>query len=200
MCRFLFGPACVNPWLNESWRSDDVYFFGDNNYLLKQSQHPLPYMSASVRAPDPSSPTTSKVPSADYGQIIRNPVLFGLGVMFLELAFQAPLRSLQHPIDLKRGETQGFAEYCTARRLAEHSSAMISQSYQSIVKKCLYCDFGHDSDFKSPALQEAFYHEVIGGLGRLEEVFRDLQLDDRKLSADWIDSPLRSYGMSNAIT
>lgn len=154
----------ATPWLNELWRSDNIHFFGDGNFFFQQSPHALPYMSASVRASGCS--TGSKVSPSDYDQIIRNPVLFGLGIMFLELAFQAPLGALQHSIDFKRGETQGFAEYFTAQRLVEHCSAMISQSYQSIVKKCLYCDFGHDSNFRSPALQEAFYREVIGGLGR----------------------------------
>lgn len=168
----------TTPWLNESWRSDDVHFFGgrDHDHILQQVPHTPPYMSTSIRAS--SSSMEPKDLSFDYNRFIRNPVLFGLGIMFLELAYQAPLRDLQEQIDLNRGESQSFADYFTAQRLAERSNAMVSQGFKIIVKKCLHCDFGHDSNFKSRALQEAFYHDVIGGLEKLEKVFQDLQLDD----------------------
>jgi hypothetical protein len=168
----------ATPWLNKAWRSDDVHFFGSHDSLLQQ-EHVLPYMSTSIRASNSS--TQSQPRSSDYHYIIRNPVLFGLGVMFLELAYQAPLRTLQQPVDLKKGETQGFADYFTAHRLADHSYCMVSPRFKIIIKKCLHCDFGHDSDFTSPALQEAFYHDVIGGLEKLEKALRGMQLDDLEL-------------------
>ncbi|KAJ6144078.1 hypothetical protein N7471_003531 [Penicillium samsonianum] len=164
------------PWLNKAWRSDDVQFFGYHDSLLQQAQHVLPYMTTSIRAPNSSMRSHPR--SSDYHHIIRNPVLFGLGVMFLELAYQAPLRTLQQPVDLKKGETQGFADYFTAHRLVDDSYRMVSKSFKIIINKCLHCDFGHDSDFASPALQEAFYRDVITGLENLEKVFRELQLDD----------------------
>lgn len=165
----------ATPWLNKAWRSDDVHFFGGHDSLLQQ-EHLLPYMSTSIRASNSSMQSQPR--SSDYHHIIRNPVLFGLGVMFLELAYQAPLRTFQQPVDLEKGETQGFADYFTAHRLVDHSYRMVSKSFKIIIKKCLHCDFGHDSDFTSPALQEAFYHDVIGGLENLEKVFQELQLDD----------------------
>lgn len=164
------------PWLDGTWHSDDVQFFGHHDSLLQQAHRVLPYMTASIRAAGFSKKARHR--SSDYTHIIRNPVLFGLGVMLLELAYQAPLRTLQKPIDLEKGETQGFADYFTAHRLVDRSYRMVSKSYKTIISKCLHCDFGHDSDFASPALQEAFYHDVINGLENLEEVFRELQLDD----------------------
>ncbi|KAL4897872.1 purine and uridine phosphorylase [Aspergillus ambiguus] len=165
----------ATPWLNKAWRSDDVHFLGGRDSLLRHPQQVLPYMSTSIRT---SSSIQSQNQSPEYHHIIRNPVLFGLGVMFLELAYQAPLRTLQQPIDLQKGETQGFADYFTAHRLVDHSYRMVSKSFKMIIKKCLHCDFGHDSDFSSPALQEAFYHDVVAGLEKLEEIFRELQIDD----------------------
>ena len=103
--------------------------------------------------------------------------------MFLELAYQAPLRVLQQPVDLEKGETQGFADYFTAHRLLDDSYRMVSKSFKVIINKCLHCDFGHDSDFASPALQEAFYRDVVTGLENLEKVFRELQLDDPEPTA-----------------
>ncbi|KAJ5496246.1 hypothetical protein N7463_008233 [Penicillium fimorum] len=166
----------ATPWLNKAWRSDDVRFFGYHDSLLQQAQHVLPYMTTSIQAPNSS--VNSQHQSSEYHHIIRNPVLFGLGVMFLELAYQAPLRALQQPVDLGKGETQGFADYFTAHRLVDHTYRMVSKSFKIIISKCLHCDFGHDSDFASPALQEAFYYDVVMGLENLEKVFRELQLDD----------------------
>ncbi|KAJ5332787.1 uncharacterized protein N7506_006570 [Penicillium brevicompactum] len=166
------------PWLNETWRSEDVQFFGPCDSLLHQAHHVLPYMTTSIRAV--GSSINAQRRSSDYTHI-RNPVLFGLGVMLLELAYQAPLRTLQQPVDLEKGETQGFADWFTAHRLVDQSYRMVSKSYKTIIKKCLYCDFGHDSDFASPALQEAFYHDVITGLENLERIFRELQLDDPEI-------------------
>ncbi|KAL2844405.1 hypothetical protein BJX68DRAFT_269637 [Aspergillus pseudodeflectus] len=149
----------ATPWLDRPWGIDAV-----------------PYMSTSINAVGSSTDSTSV--SSEYDRIIRNSVLFGLGIMLLELAYQAPIRDLQKPIDLTRGQTPAFADYFTAHRLAEGSNSKISQTFKNIVRKCLHCDFGHDSDFKSPALQKAFYRDVIGELERLESVFRELQLGE----------------------
>ncbi|KAL4739362.1 hypothetical protein BDV11DRAFT_215284 [Aspergillus similis] len=164
----------ATPWLKRRWRSSDILFFGKSHELLEQAHDAIPYMSTLIGTLGPSNNSTST--SSDYDYIIRNPVLFGLGVMFLELAYQAPLRDLQKPVDLVRGQTPGFADYFTAHRLAEVSNSKVSRTFKDIIKKCLHCDFGHDSDFKSPALQEAFYHDVIIALEKLESVFRELQL------------------------
>ncbi|KAJ5151021.1 uncharacterized protein N7482_010273 [Penicillium canariense] len=166
----------ATPWLNKAWRSDDVHFFGSHDSLLRHAQNVLPYMTTTIQAPNSSMQAQSQF--SDYHYFIRNPVLFGLGIMLLELAYQAPLGSLQEPVDLEKGTTPGFAEYFTAHRLVEDSYRMVSKSFKTIIKKCLHCDFGHDSDFTSPALQKAFYHDVIGGLENLERVFQELQLDD----------------------
>ncbi|PWY78491.1 purine and uridine phosphorylase [Aspergillus sclerotioniger CBS 115572] len=166
----------ATPWLRKAWRSDDVQFFGAPDSLLQQPQNILPYMSTSIRASNSSMQSQSQ--PSEYQHIIRNPVLFGLGVMLLELAYQAPLRNLQQPVDLMKGETPGFADYFTAHRLVDYSCRKVSKSFRMIIKKCLHCDFGHDSDFTSPALQEAFFHDVIGGLENLEKVFQELQPDD----------------------
>lgn len=147
------------PWFNKAWCSDDVQLFGPHDSLLKEAQDVLPYMTTSVRSRNSSMKSQPR--SSDYHLFIRNPVLFGLGVMFLE-----------------KGETQGFTDYFTAHRLVDDSYRMVSKSFKVIINKCLHCDFGHDSDFASPALQEAFYRDVVTGLENLERVFRELQLDD----------------------
>ncbi|KAJ6155073.1 hypothetical protein N7470_005639 [Penicillium chermesinum] len=165
----------ATPWLNTAWRSDDVRFLGGPESLLQKASCTLPYMVTSVQA---SSQSSSPSHPSELHYIVRNRVLFGLGVMFLELAYQTPLQKLRLPIDLERGQTPELAEYFTARRVVDQSASMMGGRFKRMIKKCLYCDFGHDSDFTSPALQQAFYNDIIGGLEDLEEKFRELQLDE----------------------
>ncbi|KAJ5623448.1 hypothetical protein N7490_012053 [Penicillium lividum] len=159
----------ATPWLNGGWRSEDVHLIDSSDPFIEQPQHILAYMTSSVS-------TESQPVSPGYHRFVRNPVLFGLGVMLLELAFQAPLSSLERSIELQ-GEESDFVEYFTACRVVEFSHAKISKSFKDVIKRCLYCDFGHDNDFTSPALQQAFYNNVITVLEDLEERFRELQLD-----------------------
>jgi hypothetical protein len=160
----------ATPWLNRAWRSEDIHFFDYPDPPVEQPQHVLAYMTSSVSMESqPASPA--------YHRFIRNPVLFGLGVMFLELAFQVPLAALERSIDLQEGRKSDFAEYFTARRVVEFSHGKISKSFKEVTKRCLYCDFGHDDDFNSPALQQAFYNNVVTVLDDLEKRFRELQLD-----------------------
>ncbi|KAL2828864.1 hypothetical protein BJY01DRAFT_255211 [Aspergillus pseudoustus] len=166
----------TTPWLNRHWRSEDVRFFGkaEDGALLLRSPEALPYISACVQATNPEH--RNHVPS-EYDLIVRNPVVFGLGVMLLELAYQAPFDDLKQDIDFRQG-TVSFPNYVAAKRLAEDVNVHISASFKKIVKKCLDCDFGHDTDFQSPALQDAFYYQVIGGLEEIEKKLQRLQLDE----------------------
>ncbi|KAL3455277.1 hypothetical protein BJX64DRAFT_295203 [Aspergillus heterothallicus] len=166
----------TTPWLTRDWRSEDVRFFGkaDDGTSLLRSSEALPYISACVQAT--GLELASHIPS-EYDMIIRNPVLFSLGVMLLELAYQSPFDDLKHDIDLWQG-TLPFANYVAAKRLVEDVNVHVSASFKRIVKKCIDCDFGQDADFQSPALQDAFYYQVIGGLEELEKKLQSLQLDD----------------------
>ncbi|KAJ5769462.1 hypothetical protein N7520_004021 [Penicillium odoratum] len=159
----------ATPWLNKGWRSEDVHLINSSDPFIEQPQHILAYMTSSVS-------TEFQPVCPGYHRFVRNPVLFGLGVMLLELAFQAPLSSLERSTELQ-GEESDFIEYFTACRVVEFSHAKISKSFKDVIKRCLYCDFGHDNDFTSPALQQAFYNNVITVLEDLEERFRELQLD-----------------------
>ncbi|KAJ5918364.1 hypothetical protein N7454_010739 [Penicillium verhagenii] len=176
LCRYLATAVLyyhATPWLTKAWRSDDIHFFGHLSSLQQTPSNSRDIaMATSVQAPDVS--TSSQSQSFNYPHIARNPVLFGLGVMFLELAYEAPLKALQKPVDLaKGGDMQGFADYFTARRVAD-SGRKVTGSLKAIIKKCLDCDFGHDSDFASPGLQKAFFHEVIGGLQKLEAILQEI--------------------------
>lgn len=155
------------PWLNRAWRSEDVHLFHNRDSTIQHPQHAIPYMMSSISA-------ESQPVSPGYHRFVQNPVLFGLGVIFLEIAFQAPIAALRRSIDLEGGDSD-FVEYFTARRVAKICNGKISKSFKEVITRCLYCKFGHDSDFKSLAFQRDFYNDVIVVLDGLEHVFRDLQ-------------------------
>nr|XP_001397435.2 hypothetical protein ANI_1_1438144 [Aspergillus niger CBS 513.88] len=165
----------ATPWLQKAWRSNDVHFLGDHESLLQQTRQALPYITTSIQAS--ASVDSTNTESFVYRQLIRNPVLFGLGIMFIELTHQVPITALEEHVDQVKGGTRDFVEYFTADRLVTHSNQIVSNGFREIIRKCLHCDFGHNSDFSSPALQEAFHRDVIVGLENLERRLRDLQLN-----------------------
>jgi hypothetical protein len=167
----------ATPWLKGSWRSQDVLFFYSDT--LTDSEEPpeltSPYMNVSVRGPNGA---LSRAPTFPSRAFAPNPLLFGLGVMLLELAFEAPLRSMQHDSDFQGGQEDRHTEFFTAKRLNRTASTPMGPRYSEIVRKCLQCDFGRGDDLSKPELQEGFYREVVCELGRLEDKFKELQLGD----------------------
>ncbi|KAH7351164.1 hypothetical protein BKA65DRAFT_499904 [Rhexocercosporidium sp. MPI-PUGE-AT-0058] len=109
--------------------------------------------------------------------MIRNPYLFSLGVVLIELAFQAPLRSLYKTQDLINGQANELSDYFVASRLSKTISSSLGPMYGKVVRKCLGCDFGQGtSDLCDEKLQAAVCQDVVCELERLEQGFAMLQL------------------------
>jgi hypothetical protein len=89
----------TTPFLEESWRSEDVIFFEIGNGSQKPSEPREPHLNVNVRV---QKVKKFKTPSNDL--INTNPYTFGLGAVLLELAYQAPLRSFQESVDLTDGQ------------------------------------------------------------------------------------------------
>jgi hypothetical protein len=162
-------------WLKGSWQSQDVLFFNSDTQKTKEEPESLtsPYMNVSVRQPDSPLSRPSNFPSRIFAP---NPLLFGLGVILLELAFEAPLRNLQKSTDLEGCQDHRHTEFFTAKRLSHSVSPPLGLRYNELVRKCLQCDFGRGEDLKRPELQEAFYRDVVCVLGDLENKVREVHL------------------------
>ena len=164
----------ATPWLQGSWRSEDIFFFiYDDKSLIQES--PIlsaPHLNVPVRGPHNSVTRATTFPPVEF---IRNPVLFGLGVVLLEIGYSKTLRELQRPRDRQDDENR-FTEFFAATRLASSLSRELGGAYREIVTKCLYCDFGCGDDLNEPKLQAAFHQDVVKGLEKLEEGFRALQI------------------------
>jgi hypothetical protein len=133
-----------------------------------------PFLSVIVKQPlEPLSPTSTP----RNRTLIRNPILFGLGVMFLELAYEAPLRSLEKKVDVDLREERN-TDYYIADRVHLAASTLLGGRYAEVARKCVHCDFGCGSDLNDVRLQEVFYREVVEELEELEVKLRAVYIGE----------------------
>ena len=165
------------PWLRLSWRSEDVYFFG--NELASSQDMPSilsPHLNVKVKGPGEE---LSRAPTFPPRKLARNPILFSLGVVLLEIAHTNTIGNLYRDIDLNNGREDGYTEIFAARRLANTANTDLGPTYHKVVEKVVECDFGCGADLNDPGLQAAFHKDVICTLERLEQKLRALYLDTR---------------------
>lgn len=159
-----------------SWRSKDIFFFDRDEQCVPDVGKLLlnaPHVNVKVRGPDGQHSQMSNLAARN---IVRNPVLFGLGVVFIEIANSSTLQGLQQPRDLDGGQENQYTEFHVAKRLANSLGREMGASYSKIVNKLLFCDFGCGDDLNDGELQARFYTEVVCELDELERGFRSLQL------------------------
>ena len=163
------------PWLKSSWRSRDVYLSdiasANGRTLVDLNE---PFLSVAVKQ---SQKRSSPAPTPPNRTLIRNAVLFGLGVIFLELAYEAPLHVLEKPEDVDEREARN-TEYYVADRVRIAASRLLGGRYAEVTRKCIQCDFGRGSDLNDAKLQEVFHREVIEELEELEVKLRAVDVGD----------------------
>lgn len=158
----------ATPWLQLSWRSDDILFFdieGDPQ-VQKRLNLSAPYINAKIQG------NATQIAVQHRPAMARNPVLFSLGVVLLELAHAASLDSLKLPCDADNGQLH--SEFFTARRLAKSKRSIMGSVYNDIVEQLVECVFPCGDDLNNPELQATFYEDVICPLNELEQGFRKL--------------------------
>ena len=166
----------ATPWLTMSWRSKDVYFFGnDNNPMQELLSLASPHLNVRVKGPNGQLSGASAFPT---NNLVRNPLLFSLGIVLLEIAHSSTFESLQRPSDLQNGRGHQYTEFFAARRLAKLGNTDMGGRYHRIVEQLVECDFGCGADLSSAELQTAFHNDVICPLERLEQKLHDFHFDD----------------------
>lgn len=137
-----------------------------------------PHLNVHVKDDTPEQNTLVNV-NVPHGGFAGNPYLFGLGIVLIELHFQAPFRSFREDIDLVDSKEDIYTDFRTAERVSESIGKSLGATYGRIVRRCLYCDFGQDSrDLKNSLLQAAFHREVIWELEELERRIKRFQIGD----------------------
>lgn len=109
--------------------------------------------------------------------LARNPLLFSLGVVLLEIAYTFTMENLQRPGDLDNGRENLYTEFFAARRLAKSANTDMGATYHKIVEKLVECDVRCGMDSNNPQLQAAFHHDVICPLERLEQKLHESQFN-----------------------
>ncbi len=151
------------PWLGKTW--------GSRRVLVSQSEtdeteerSSQAFISAQIEGPNGSLARADSFPSV---LVVRNHLLFSLGVMLLELAFQKPLVEMIRASD-KDSAHAGNAEYLAADRLSRQVSNHMGVRYAEVVRKCIHCYFASGNDLKQSKLQAEFYQDVVCELEKLE--------------------------------
>jgi hypothetical protein len=151
----------ATPWLPQSWSSNDIYFFNMGDRTQQEAPFNSPCLNVQL-----SSPAANKITHAESGasSIAPNPILFSLGVVLIELGYDAPLQALQRDDDLRGGTSNQFTDYFTAKRLGKLVSKKFNMRYGRLVEKCLTCNFGVGFELESPELQSAVVSDVVNEL------------------------------------
>lgn len=151
----------ATPWLAESWSSNDIYFFNTGD----QTRQGTPFSSPglNVRLSNPIAHQITH-PESTASSIAPNPMLFSLGVVLIELGYDAPLQALRRDDDLRGGASNQFTDFFTAKRLGKLVSKRLNSRYGRLVEKCLTCNFGVGFELESPELQSAVVTDVLNEL------------------------------------
>ncbi|KAH6618476.1 hypothetical protein C7974DRAFT_364368 [Boeremia exigua] len=146
------------PWLPSHWRLLDVKYLGTEVTMDSVALKTLHLSSEIMKQPDAArmqgvrlakDATTSQIK-----QGITNSTLFCLGVALLEIAYWSPIEG-------KMTEDDESNPVLTARRLQKDRAPPLGIEYQSIAKKCLWCDFGFGDQLSETGLQSAVYTNVV---------------------------------------
>ncbi|PVH67685.1 hypothetical protein DL98DRAFT_475429 [Cadophora sp. DSE1049] len=169
----------ATPMLKPSWCSNDVVFFGtDALSTTLASPHLNVQVGKSHKHALQSEAEISTTSKHNTLPFVRNPYLFGLGVILIELARQAPLSTFREKCELSDSYENKFSDYIIADRVSKLLAPSLGPNYAKVVRKCLGCDFGEGTtDLNDSALQGAFYRDVVYELERLEREFAKLYLD-----------------------
>jgi hypothetical protein len=162
----------ATPWLTNSICSEKILLSGVDDPTHLAHNRREPYVNVSIMGPHGPLATRATFPSRT---LIRNRLLFGLGVMLLELAYQSPLKTLQQPSDNDDHESQN-TDYYTADRVRHGAVSILGPRYAEVIRKCIQCDFGHGDDLGTTELQEGFHQDVICELEELEERFESFEV------------------------
>lgn len=163
----------ATPLLKEDWASDDVVFFQMESSSSQQEEVTLAEPHLSVRIQTKTQEARIAGSANRRNLLVRNPYTFTLGLILIELGYQAPL---QHVPNF--GGCHDMSDsFSQADLVSKYMSTQLGVSYKRMVQQCIHCDFGAGFDLTEPKLQAAFHRDIICGLESLERRFEDLQIN-----------------------
>jgi hypothetical protein len=96
-------------------------------------------------------------------RLVKNEMVFALGVALLELTYRAPITSFLEEKDLnEEGKEDSMTKVAIAYRLAQQLNEYESDNYARAVLRCVNCNFDtFVFDFDDAEFREKFYEGVV---------------------------------------
>jgi hypothetical protein len=166
------------PWLREeSLCKNDIQLLtkGDENENnIQAQQYAFVFSSFRSRGRTMDSKATKQFPG-----IPRNPMLFALSILLIELCLGQPFESFSKPgldpLDAK-GEANVLTEMSTAARLLEDVYQEAGNRYGDAVRRCLHCDFNQrKTSLDDDRFRQAVYEGVVVPIRDVVRDFKDLR-------------------------
>jgi len=154
----------ATPWLDSKWQDRDVVFFDVEDWSKESVLVPcfrsriLPQTSRTTGGATTAATSTGHDDMTHVQSPIRNPILYSLGVMLIELAYDRSLKTLQTQQD-EHGDS--YTRYWTAKRLAGELREELGIKYSNAVRLCVEGMFATTRDFEHPTVQGLFLDEVV---------------------------------------
>lgn len=159
------------PWLMSTWGKSDITLIQQNGKVLAehafitQSLKPRPLASSTNNSPTPRSILASTV--------IRNPTLFALGIILIELCMGQAIEEIHRTDELNTDGTKDeLSDFTTAVRLIETREIhdRFGSRWNDVVRRCVYCDLDQTkTSFDNQAFLAAVHNNIVA---ELEEDFR----------------------------
>lgn len=160
-------------WLPEDWGSRDIHFFNIAPNSEAQWNLQRPYLTLNfMKHENDKGKGKQKVTAEAIGSVqrpipcqtsfvedfqrARNPTLFRLGVILLEVGHSQPWETL------RQKTSRQSSDYLAAEQLSRELLRPMGPAYSRIVRKCLGCDFGvGETDLDHEELQQTYINQVI---------------------------------------
>ena len=170
-------------WLPESWDKADIQVLlqGERATGIGKGTS-LDYSKRLyVEKEFPETEDEETISTGNVFPGLRNPALFRLGIVLIELCLGETLESLRTPEDPldKEGKSNILTEWATASRLIHDVSREAGNRYGDAVRRCIYCDFDQRStSFSNAAFRHAVYEGIIVPLHDINEDYNLAFVED----------------------
>lgn len=162
------------PWLASSlWTSSEVFLDAtSSDEDTPTSQLSEPFVDVALN----DSLSVLQGPGSTTHPYITNPLVFGLGLMLLELAFEEPVQSLCTARERASARLDAAWKMTTGRM--KMVAGKTCGKYHVVVERCLRDFAVKDSLETCPKLRQQFHRDVVIPLKELEERFLELNVED----------------------
>ena len=145
------------PWLGEQLTRNNITLFTRSGKVL--AHHP--FVSADLQDKVPTQITGQLKPGSCA--VVRNEILFALGVVLIELCFRQPFEDFRAPEDLNPDGTRHAAsDFLTATRLLDEVYETAGIRYGDAVRRCILCEFDQrKTSLKDDTFRRAVYVNVV---------------------------------------